>query len=124
MNSSFGPLFHPYVASSAYMSASGRQSRFASHCLLVSIQRCHIWSSSSRGYAGTSVLLDRQRVRRAVADGGPHFVGKLGRWCRVENAHLVALTKDEDLRRFDRALCMSLAQVVVGGELHDPARGR
>src|SRR3954451_6684604 len=118
MNSSFGPLFHPYVASSAYISASGRQSRFASHRLLVSSQRCHICSSSSRGYAGTSALLEGQRVGWAIAHRGTHLVGELGRRGRVKDADLSVVAEHEHLRRLDGAFRMPLAKLVVRGDLH------
>src|SRR3954451_6617722 len=118
MNSSFGPLFHPYVASSAYISASGRQSRFASHRLLVSSQRCHICSSSSRGYAGTAALLEGQRVGWAIAHGGTHLVGELGGRRRGKDADLIVFADDEHRGRLNRAFGMPLANVVVRDDLH------
>src|SRR5947208_1809371 len=108
MNSSLGPLFQPYVASSTYRSASGRQSRCASHSLLVSSHRCHMASISSRRYAGMSALLEMQGVRRAVAHGCLDLVLESRRRRGIENSHLPVVTEREDLGSLNGALGMTL----------------
>src|SRR3954471_1876982 len=119
MKCSSGVSIQPYVASSAYQSSIGRQSPDCSACRLMSSQVSQNASISARVGVVTSFLLEGQRHRWAVLDGGLHVAppGLVG--VLVEHDHPIGgVVEAEDVRRLALAHLVPLAEAEVGAHPH------